>query len=108
MEAETSKLTKLRDHEVSLFHELETPYSAGKKKIAIRKLNRKIKAYQVDSDGELHDGSTHPFQLEFYNLSHDGKTYFLQHTLQLPFKTTTKLYQSFWSRGEVYFFSYES
>ena len=105
MEIDTNTQVTLVQDQVTSLHELEMPYSAGKKKIALRKFKQNIEAFQVNAEGSLSKGSSHQCQVEFYELSEGGETYLLQHVLPMPFITTTKLHPSSWCRNEVFFFS---
>ena len=64
-----------------------------------------MKAFKVGKDGEIKEPSKHQCQLEFYTLAEDRSCYYLDETLPLDVLKTSKLYQAFWCRNEVFFFS---
>ena len=64
-----------------------------------------MKAYKVGKDGEIKEASKHQCQLEFYTLAEDRSCYNLDETVPFDVLRTSKLYQAFWCRNEVFFFS---
>lgn len=64
-----------------------------------------MKTYKVSTEGGLKEQSPVQCQLEFYSLSENRSHYYLENTLTLADINTTKLYQSFQSQNEVFFFS---
>ena len=104
LEEEAQSSPTLLIDSTTFLQEIERPYSQGKKKIVLRKFEP-MQALKVSKEGEIKEASKHQCQLEFYTLAEDRSCYYLDQTLPFDVLKTSKLYQAFWCRNEVFFFS---